>query len=91
MTNQFSFNPVSDWLQNTPVFSPTDIQYHDLPVSPQNARPQTLMNNFIVQNLILALQILIHPEILAIVVLLFAVLITISLIPRRRRATKADS
>ena len=53
MTNQFSFYPVSDWLTRTPVVLPANIQYSYLPVSPQNARPNTLQNNTFLQTLIL--------------------------------------
>ena len=50
-------------LQVKSVLLPTkNIQYQDLPVSPQNARPQTLQNNTVVQTLILLFEILIRPE-----------------------------
>ncbi len=93
MTYRFSFYPVSDWLSGVPVTLPPNIQYMNLPVSAQNARPQTIQNNPIVQNLILAFEILIHPEILAIVLVFIIVIVIIALIPGRknRQDPKADS
>jgi len=86
MLNPSKFYPVSGWLQSDPVVLPSN-QYEYLPVSPQNARPQTLANNPIVQTLILMVEILIHPEILAIVLLFIIVLIIIALIPSKRKKT----
>jgi predicted Zn-dependent protease len=80
--NQTRFYPVSEWLQSSPVVSPSN-QYKYLPVSPENARPMTLANNPAVQTLVLALEILIHPEILFIVILFITVAIIIALIPKK--------
>jgi len=90
MLNPSKFYPVNEWLQSDPVILPSN-QYEYLPVSPQNARPQTLANNPIVQTLILMVEILIHPEILAIVLLFIIVLIIIALIPSKRKKPKAAS
>ncbi len=84
------FYPVNNWLNENSVILPFDIAYRGLPVSTQNALPQTLANNSVVQTLVLMFEILIHPEIFAIVVLFIAVLIIIAMIPRRKRV-KADS
>jgi hypothetical protein len=84
------FYPVNTWLNDNSVILPSGIAYRGLPVSTQNALPQTIVNNSVVQTLILMFEILIHPEIFAIVVLFIAVLIIISMIPRRKRV-KADS
>lgn len=92
--NSTSFYPVYGWLKVNSVILPSDITYQGLPVSPENARPQTLANNPIVQTLILMFEILIHPEIFGFVILFIAVLVIIALIPRRRKrriAVKADS
>jgi len=84
------FYPVNNWLNDNSVILPSGIAYKGLPVSTQNALPQTIANNSVVQTLILMFEILIHPEIFAIVVLFIAVLIIIAMIPRRKRV-KADS
>ena len=92
--NTTSFYPVDGWLNVTSVILPSDIAYRGLPVSPENASPQTITNNSVVQFLVLMFEILIHPEILSIVILFFAVLVVIALIPKRRKrgsAVKADS
>jgi hypothetical protein len=62
-------------------------------VSPENARPQTLANNSVVQFLVLMFEILIHPDVLAIVILFIAVFVVLGLIARRKRgsAVKAGS
>ena len=93
MLNPSKFYPVNEWLQSNSVILPSN-QYEYLPVSPQNARPLTLANNPIVQTLILMFEILIHPEILAIVLLFIIVLIIIAVIPtkrKRRQVPKAAS
>ena len=64
MTNQFNFYPVSDWLKADSVVLPSNIQYSYLPVSSQNARPNTLQNNTFYQNLILDFEVILHPDIL---------------------------
>jgi hypothetical protein len=85
LQNTFSFVPVDQWLPNGPVTLPTNIQYTSLPVSPQNASPQTLADNPIIETLTLMAQILIHPEISAIVIIFIAVLIIIAAIPKKKK------
>lgn len=85
MSNQIKFYPVREWLKGEPVVLPSNIQYEGLQVSSQNARPQTLANNPVVQTLILMVEILIHPEILAIVLVFIGVLIIIAVIPTKRK------
>jgi hypothetical protein len=82
--NTFNFNPVNQWLQNEPINLPSNIQYASLPVSPQNASPQTLADNPIIETLTLMFQILIHPEIAVIVIIFIAVLIIIAAIPKKK-------
>lgn len=84
MSNQFEFYPVSEWLQGTPAVLPPDIQYRYLPVSAQNARPQTLQNNAVVQTLVLMFEILIHPDILAVVILFIGILVIVAIFPSRK-------
>jgi predicted Zn-dependent protease len=87
--NTTNFYPVNGWLKENSVILPSEIAYRGLPVSPENARPQTLANNPVVQTLILMFEILIHPEILAFVILFIVVLVIIALIPKRRKRGKA--
>jgi hypothetical protein len=84
-TNSIDFYPVSDWLKTNSVMLPANIAYAGLPVSPQNASPQTLIDNPVVQFLILIGEILIHPEILAIIILIIAVMVIIVLVSGRRK------
>ncbi len=93
MTNQFNFSPVSDWLKADFVVLPSDIQYSYLPVSSQNARPNTLQDNTLYQNLILDVEIILHPDIflpiLTFVIISILIILIVSL--RNRRAPKVDS
>ncbi len=84
LTYQFSFYPVNAWLQGNPVFLPSS-QYQALQVSAQNARPQTLENNPIIQTLILAAEIAIHPDFLPLVILFVVILVIIAVFPKRKR------
>lgn len=83
--NSMSFYPVNRWLKENPVILPAEIVYRDLPVSPQNARPQTLANSFIVQILIFMFEVLIHPEILALVLLITIMFVIVILVPTRKK------
>jgi len=85
MQNSFSFYPVNQWLQNTLVTLPADIPYKSLPVTPQNAAPQTIANNPIIETLVLTGQILIHPDFLAIVIVFAVVLVIIAVFPSKRK------
>ena len=85
------FAPVNAWLQAGPLMLPPDIPYENLPVSPQFALSPTLANNPVVQTLNLLFEILVHPEILAIVVVLIIVFTVIALYPSKKQSPKADS
>lgn len=83
--NSTDFYPINDWLKENSVILPSTIEYRDLPVSPENASPQTLANNSVIQFLILVFEILIHPEILAIIFIIILALLIVGLISRRRK------
>jgi hypothetical protein len=91
--NAFSFYPVDGWLKVSSVVLPSNIAYAGLPVSPENAAPQTLADNPVVQTLVLMAEILIHPEILDIVVLIILLFVILGLVVRwkRGRTVKAGS
>jgi hypothetical protein len=89
MINSTNFYPLESWLQVDSVILPSDIAYEGLSVSPENARPQTLAENPVVQTLVLMFEILIHPEIFAFAILFIVILVLIALIPRRRKRGKA--
>lgn len=90
---------VFSWLSNiqgqqltsNPVSLPTNIMYSYLPVSSQNAVPQTLANNPVVETLVLVYEILAHPEVTAILVIYVAVLVGIAVYPRKRKKKDAPS
>jgi len=91
-TNASNFYPVSEWLKVNSVILPSYITYKDLPVSPQNASPQTLGNNPVVEQLIIVVELLLHPVILAGVVVIVVFFVIIGLLAtRRRRSSKAGS
>jgi hypothetical protein len=79
-----SFYPVSGWLTESTVALPSDVGYEGLPVSPENAPPQTLTNNPVVKFFVSVFELLLHPEIAAIVIVFFAVVIVVGLAVRRR-------
>jgi Matrixin len=83
--NTSNFYPIDGWLKENSVSLPTEIPYRGLPVSPENARPQTLADNPVVQTLVLMFEILIHPEIFAFAILFIVILVLVALIPRRRK------
>jgi len=83
--NTTNFYPISGWLKENSVILPQGITYKGLPVSPENALPQTLANNPVVQTLTLMVEILIHPEIFSFIVLFIAILVIVALIPKRRK------
>jgi Matrixin len=85
-TNFTNFYPINDWLNESSVILPSAIEYRGLPVSSENASPQTLANNSVVQFLILVFEILIHPEILGIILVVVLVLLIVGLISRRRQS-----
>ncbi len=83
--NPVSFYPVDGWLKENSVVLPSNITFEGLPVTPENAVPQTLDNNTLIQTLVLMFEILIHPEILAIVVLILLMFIVLGFAARRKR------
>jgi predicted Zn-dependent protease len=91
-TNSSNFHPVSGWLKVNSVILPSYITYKDLPGSPQNASPQTLGNNPVVEQLVLIVEFLLHPVILAVVVALVVFFVIVGLLAvRMRRVSKAGS
>lgn len=83
--NASDYLPISSWMPPSPTTLPSNITYKYLPVSPQNARPQTLADNPIIETLTLMLGILIHPIVLTLVVLYLAILVIIALYPSKRK------
>ncbi len=88
-TNTFTFYPVKNLVNQ--VILPAGITYQFLPVSQENARPQTIANNSVVQFLVLMFEILIHQEIYPFVILFFVVLVIIAVYLRRKNPVKAGS
>jgi hypothetical protein len=82
--NSTDFYPINDWLNESSVILPSAIDYRGLPVSSENASPQTLVNNSVVQFLVLVIEILIHPEIFAIILVIVLVLLIVGLVTRRK-------
>jgi predicted Zn-dependent protease len=91
LDNSFSFSPVSNWLSASTIVLPSSIPYKNLPVSSQNAVPQSLVDNPVIQALVLLFNLLIHPDILIAVIVLVAVFLLIVLFPKRKRVAKAHS
>ncbi len=87
-TNSTDFYPINDWLNENSVILPSTIDYRGLPVSSENASPQTLANNSVVQFLVLIIEILIHPEIFAIILVIVLVLLIVGLVSRRKTTVK---
>lgn len=88
LRNPNEFYPVQGWLKQNYVVLPNYITFQYLPVTPQNARPQTLANNQVVQFLIYMFEILIHPEIAAIAAVIIVMFVVLALISRRRPRKK---
>jgi hypothetical protein len=89
MPNATSFHPVNRWLTQNSVSLPSPITYQDLPVSAQNAPPQTLFDSPIVQFFSMVLNVLLQPVIavpLAFVIILFVILMVI---PKKRKHHEA--
>jgi hypothetical protein len=78
------FYPINDWLNENSVILPSTIEYRGLPVSSENASPQTLTNNSAVKFLVLVIEILIHPEILGIILVIVFVLLIVGLISKKK-------
>ena len=79
------FNPVDQWLPSSPVILPSNIPYEGLPVSSQYADPQSLANNPVVETLVLVYELLIHPDILAAVIVFVLVLAIIAVYPTKKK------
>ena len=77
------FYPVSSWLKQNYVILPSTITFQYLPVSQENASPQTIENNPVVQVLILMTQLLIHPEISGTALVIIVIFVVAALILRR--------
>lgn len=82
-TNTSTFYPVNG-LEGQ-VILPGNMTYQFIPVSQENARPNTLANNSVVQFLVFMVEILIHPEIYPFVILFIVVLVIIAVLPRRKK------
>jgi len=85
LQNPAWFYPVDRWLSQNYVILPSSITFKYLPVSSQNARPQTLENNPLVQFFVFMFEVFIHPEIAAITIVIIVVFVVLALIPARRR------
>ena len=83
-TNSSTFFPVNNLVNK--VVLPTGVTYQFLPVSQNNARPQTFANNSVVQFLVLMFEIMIHIEIYPFIILFFVVLVLIAVFYRRKSA-----
>lgn len=83
LQNPAEFYPVSSWLKQNYVILPSTITLQYLPVSQENARPQTIENNPIGQFLILMFQLLIHQEIGGIALVIIVIFVVVALILRR--------
>jgi hypothetical protein len=88
-TNTTTFYPVNNLVNQ--VILPVGITYQFLPVSQENARPQTFSNSSAVQFLVLMFELLIHQEIYPFIILFIVVLVIIIVFPRRKKLVKADS
>jgi predicted Zn-dependent protease len=84
LQNSFSFYPVDAWLQNNVITVPPNIPYKYLAVSPLYSTPKTLADNPAIQTLILLFQLIIHPEIFAIILVLIIVFVLIAVFPRKQ-------
>lgn len=83
--NSTYFYPINDWLNVNSVILPSDVTYSELPVSPQNASPQSLANNSAVQFLIIMFETIIHTDIIAIILVIALIFAVVALIPKRRQ------
>jgi hypothetical protein len=85
-TDSVTFFPVNNLVNK--VVLPTGVTYQFLPVSQNNARPQTFANNSAVQFLVLMFEIMIHIEIYPFIILFFVILIAVFY---RRKGAKVGS
>jgi hypothetical protein len=83
--NESSFYPIRTWLKEDSVSLPSTVPYALLPVSPENAIPETLANNPVVQFLISLGQFLIHPEVLVVLIAVIVIFVIIAVVPIKKR------
>ncbi len=85
-TNSTNFYPINDWLNVNSVTLPSDtVDYRFLPVSAENATPQTLADNPTVQFLIIMFETLIHPEIAAVILAIIFLMLIVGLYSRKKK------
>ena len=85
-TNSTDFYPINDWLNVNSVTLPSDtVDYRFLPVSTENATPQTLADNPTVQFLIIMFETLIHPEIGAVILVIIFLMLIVGLYSRKKK------
>jgi len=85
ITSFNSFYPVNKWLPSQPVILPSNIPYEFLPVSHQNAQPQTLANNSYAENIVFWVEFLTYTGILPILILVISILIFVALYPKKKK------
>ncbi len=84
-TNSTDFYPVSDWLDMNSVSLPSNIVYAGLPVSSENATPQSFVDNPTVQFLIIMFETLIHPEIAAVILIIIFLMLIVGLYSMKKK------
>jgi Matrixin len=85
-TNSVNLFPIDRWFNENPVTLPSNVTYQGLPVSAKNSVSQTFADSPAGQTLILMFELLIHPEILAVVIVFIVVLVVVVLIATRKRS-----
>jgi hypothetical protein len=83
--NESNFYPIRSWLTENSVSLPSNVPYTNLPVSAENAAPDSLVNNPVVQFLIMVGQLLIHPEVLVVVIAVIVVFVIIAIVPIKKK------
>lgn len=85
-TNSTNFYPINEWLNVNSVTLPLDtVDYRFLPVTSENATPQTLADNPTVQFLIIVFETLIHPEIAAVILVIIFLMLIVGLYSMKKR------
>lgn len=87
--NESNFYPVRAWLKENSVSLPSTVPYENLPVSPENTVPESLVNNPVVQFLILIGQLLLHPEVLVVVIAVIVLFVIIAVVPIKKKPKAA--
>ncbi len=88
LENPGQLYPVRGWLKESQVILPTQIPFEYLPVSATNARPETLQTNPVTQFFVFVFEVLIHPEIAAVVIVAAAVIVGLALFARRQSKSR---